>query len=48
MAPPLLKHQKAALHNKSSESDCAPPTQVVPQLKSSGDQIAHQPMTGAD
>jgi len=48
LAPPLLKHQKSALPNKSSESDRAPCTQVQLQPKSSGDQNAPQPKASAD
>jgi hypothetical protein len=48
MAQPLLKYQKSALLNKSSESDSAPSAQVLPQHKSSGDQIALQPKASAD
>ena len=42
MAPPLLKRQKSALLNKSSESDHAPSAQALPQPKSSGDQNSPQ------
>jgi hypothetical protein len=48
MAPPLLKRQKSALLNKSSESDRAPSAQALPQPKSSGDQNALQPKASAD
>jgi len=48
MAPRLLKCQKSALFNISSESDRAPSTQALPQPKSSGDQNAPQPKAGAD
>jgi hypothetical protein len=48
MAPPLLKHQKLALLNKSSEFDHAPSSQTLPQPKSSGDQNALQPKASAD
>jgi len=48
MAPPLLKRQKSALINKSSESDRAPSAQALPQPKSSGDQNALQPKASAD
>jgi hypothetical protein len=48
MAPPLLKCQKSALLSKSSESDLAPSTQVLPQLESSGDQNALQPKARDD
>jgi hypothetical protein len=48
MAPLLLKRQKSALLNKSSESDRAPSTQALPQPKSSGDQNALQPKASAD
>jgi len=48
MTPPLLKWQKSALLNKSSESDCAPSAQALPQPKSSGDQNAPQPKASAD
>ena len=48
MAPPLLKRQKSALLNKSSQSDCAPSARVLPHPKSSGDQNAPQPKTSAD
>jgi len=47
-APPLLKHQKSALFNTSSESDCAPPAQALLRTKSSGDKNAPQPQTKAD
>jgi len=46
--PPLLKCQKSALLNKSSESDHAPSAQALPQPKSSGDQNAPQPKASAD
>jgi hypothetical protein len=48
MAPPLLKRQKSALLNKSSESDHAPSAQALQQPKSSGDQNALQPKATAD
>ena len=48
MAPPLLKRQKSALLNKSSESDRAPSAQVLLQPKSSGDQNAPQPKASLD
>jgi hypothetical protein len=48
MAPPLLKRQKSALLNKSSESDRATSAQALPQPKSSGDQNALQPKASAD
>jgi len=48
MAPPLLKRQKSALLNKSSESDRAPCAQALPQPNSSGDQNAPQPKASAD
>jgi hypothetical protein len=48
MAPPLLKLQKSALLNKSSESDRAPSAQALPQPMSSGDQNALQPKASAD
>jgi len=48
MAPPLLKCQKSALLNKSSESDRAPSAQALPQPKSSGDQNAPEPKASAD
>ena len=48
MAPPLLKHQKSALLNTSSESDRAPSAQALPQPKSSGDQNALQPKASAN
>jgi len=49
MAPPLLKRQKSALLNKSSESDRAPSARalVLPN-KSSGDQIIPQPKASSD
>jgi len=47
MAPPLLKRQKSALLNKSSESDRAPSAQAQPQPKSSGDQNAPHPKASA-
>jgi hypothetical protein len=48
MAPPLLKRQKSALLNTSSESDRAPSALVLPQPKSSGNQNARQPKASAD
>jgi hypothetical protein len=48
MAAPLFKCQKSALLNISSESDCAPTAQALPQPKSSGDQNALQPKASAD
>jgi len=49
MAPPLLKRQKSALLNKSSESDHAPSARalVLPN-KSSGDQNIPQPKASSD
>ena len=47
MAPPLLKRQKSALLNKSSESDRAPSAQALLQPMSSGDQNAPQPKASA-
>jgi len=49
MAPPLLKRQKSALFNKSSESDRAPSARalVLPN-KSSGDQNSPQPKASSD
>jgi hypothetical protein len=48
MAPPLLKRQKSTLLHKSSESDHAPATQVLPLPKSSGDHNVPQPKASAD
>jgi hypothetical protein len=48
MAPPLLKRQNSALHNKLSESNDALSTQALPQSKSGGDRNAPQPMASAD
>jgi hypothetical protein len=48
MAPPLLKCPKSTLLNKSSESDSALSTQVLPLCKSSGDQSVPQPKASAD
>ena len=47
MAPPLLKHHKSALLNKLSRSDHLLSAQVLPHLKSSGDQNAPQPQASA-
>jgi len=48
MAPPLLKCQKSARLNKSSESDRVLSAQALPQPMSSGDQNALQPKASAD
>jgi hypothetical protein len=48
IVPPLLKGQKSTLHNKLSESDHAPSTQVLPLRMSSGDQNVPQPKARAD
>ena len=48
MPPPLLKRQKSALLNKSSESDRAPSALALLQPESSGDQNAPQPKASAD
>jgi hypothetical protein len=45
--PPLLKGQKSAHLNKSSESHRALSAQVLPQCKSSGDQNALRPKASA-
>jgi len=38
MAPPLLTCHNLTLHNRLYESDCAPPTLMLPLPKSNGDQ----------
>jgi hypothetical protein len=48
MATPLLKRHQSALLTKSSESDCSPSPQGLPQLASSGDQMAPQPKANVD
>jgi hypothetical protein len=48
MAPPLLKCQKSALLNKSSESDSVPLSQALLQPKSSGDKNAPKPKPSAN
>jgi len=48
MAPSLLKRQKSALLNKSSESDHAPSAQALPQPESSGYHNSPQPKASAD
>jgi len=48
LAPPLLKHQKSALLNWLSVSNCAPSTQALPLRKSGGDQNIPQPKARTD
>jgi hypothetical protein len=48
MAPPVLKRQMSALHDKSSQSDFATPDQMLLQTKSSGEQNTPQPKNSAD